>query len=290
MRILFTIPHYFQTAASPQGKAVHGSSLARPEARRMALAQCILALHQLFGSAQFIMQLAAKRTRPANEPLRAEVHVVLCTTGGQHLLEKLPLDAGLYHHHPTQAEPMKLGYECQTVLRDRWGNYDYYCYLEDDSILHDPWLFAKLAWFSSQAGTDAVLLPNRFERGTDPLVHKAYVDGDLAARVTAKFQDVRQVPEFRGTALGVPLVFKRPLNPHSGCYFLSAEQMAHWMRRPHFLDRSQEFIGPLESAATLGIMRTFRIYKPARENASFLEIEHFGTSFLSQLRRPDTSS
>jgi hypothetical protein len=66
--------------------------------------------------------------------------------------------------------------------------------------------------------------------------------------------------------------------------------MAHWMRQPHFLDRSPAFIGPLESAATLGIMRTFRIYKPARENASFLEIEHFGTGFLSQLRRPDASS
>jgi hypothetical protein len=234
------------------------------------------------------MQLAAKRTRAANEPLRAEVHVVLCTTGGQHLLEKLPLDGGLFHHHPTQAEPLKLGYECQAVLRDRWGNYDYYGYLEDDLILHDPWLFAKISWFSSQAGADALLLPNRFERGDSPLVHKAYIDGDLSPRVTAKFQDVGQVPEFKGTALGVPLVFKRPLNPHSGCYFLSAEQMAHWMRQPHFLDRSKAFVGPLESAATLGIMRTFRIYKPARENASFLEIEHFGTGFLSQLRKPGT--
>jgi hypothetical protein len=288
MRILFTIPHYFQQGSSAKSRAVHGSSQARPDVRKGALAQCVLALHQLFGNAQFTMQLAAKRTRPANEGLRAEVHVVICTTAGRHLLESLPVDGMLYHHHPTQAEPLLLGYECQAVLRDRWGNYDYYGFLEDDLILHDPWLFAKIAWFSSQAGADAVLLPNRFERGPGPLVHKAYVDGDLAARVTETFQDTRQVPEFRGTALGVPLVFKRPLNPHAGCYFLTAEQMAHWMRQPHFLDRSSAFIGPLESAATLGIMRTFRIYKPARENASFLEIEHYGTAFLSQLRRPDS--
>jgi hypothetical protein len=290
MRILLTIPHYFEPVPSSKSRAVHGSSRARPDARRAALTQSVLALHQLFGNAQYVMQLAAKRTRPANEVLRAEVHIVICTTGGRHLLETLPVDGALYHHHPTQAELMKLGYECQAVLRDRWGNYDYYCYLEDDLILHDPWLFAKAAWFSSQAGTDAILLPNRFERGPGPLVHKAYVDGDLAARVTEKFQDIRQVPEFRGTALGVPLVFKRPLNPHSGCYFLTAEQLAHWMRQPHFLDRSNAFIGPLESAATLGIMRTFRIYKPARENASFLEIEHHGTAFLSQLRRPDSQA
>jgi hypothetical protein len=180
-----------------------------------------------------------------------------------------------------------LGYECQAVLRDRWGNYDYYCYLEDDLILYDPWLFAKLAWFSSQAGMEALLLPNRFERGTGELVNKAYIDGDLAPGVTARFQDVSEIPDFRGTALGVPLIFKRPLNPHSGCYFLTAEQMARWTRQPDFLDRSSSFVGPLESAATLGIMRAFRIYKPSRENASFLEIEHFGTGFLRQLRRSD---
>jgi hypothetical protein len=60
--------------------------------------------------------------------------------------------------------------------------------------------------------------------------------------------------------------------------------MAYWAAQPHFLDRDTGFIGPLESAATLGIMRTFRVYKPAVENASFLEIEHHGTAFISQLR------
>jgi hypothetical protein len=214
------------------------------------------------------------------------VHVVLCTTGGQHLLEQVNVDSRLYHHHPTQAEPKLLGYECQAVLRDRWGNYDWYGYLEDDLILHDPWLFVKLAWFSALAGPDALLLPNRFERGPDPLVGKAYLDGDLPPRLTERFQDVRVTPELRGTVLGMPLVLRRTLNPHSGCYFLTAEQMARWMRQHHFLDRSAAFVGPLESAATLGIMQTFRIYKPVRENASFLEIEHFGTAFLGQLRRP----
>ncbi len=61
--------------------------------------------------------------------------------------------------------------------------------------------------------------------------------------------------------------------------------METWARQPYFLDRDTRFIGPLESAATLGIMRTFRVYKAAAENAGFFEIEHFGTSFLGQLRR-----
>jgi hypothetical protein len=41
--------------------------------------------------------------------------------------------------------------------------------------------------------------------------------------------------------------------------------------RLDFFDRDTSFIGPLESAATLGIMRAFRIYKPAPEHAAFLE-------------------
>ena len=31
--------------------------------------------------------------------------------------------------------------------------------------------------------------------------------------------------------------------------------MSHWVSQPHFLDHASRFIGPLETAATLGIMR-----------------------------------
>ncbi|MGH7127903.1 MAG: calcium-binding protein, partial [Planctomycetaceae bacterium] len=233
-----------------------------------------------------MMQLVRRRTQPANESLTAELRVVICTTGDRHLLDRLPIDPVLFEHQPASAEPEMLGFECRDVLRDRSGEYDYYCYLEDDLVLHDPWLFSKLAWFTRQAGDENLLLPNRFERGPRPLVHKAYLDGDLAEYVAAAHQNVHETPELRSVLMGVPLLFQRPLNPHAGCFFLSAEQMARWMGRPYFLDRDCSFIGPLESAATLGILRTFRIYKPARQNASFLEIEHHGTRFLSQLRRP----
>ena len=60
--------------------------------------------------------------------------------------------------------------------------------------------------------------------------------------------------------------------------------MRIWAERRDFLDRSTRFIGPLESAATLGVMRAFRIYKPALDVASFLEIEHSGTAFIDNLR------
>jgi len=284
MRLLITIPHYWH-AASEQGQRRHGATSGDVEFRRRAFRQCLLSLHRHFGSAQYVMQLASGRTRPANTRLKTLLHVVVCTTGGRHLLDGSGVAPEFYHHHATRAEPMRLGFECHKVLRDRWGNYDYYGYLEDDLIVHDPSLFLKLNWFQGFAGPDTLLLPNRYEGGTEPLVNKAYVDGDLPEHVTAGFQDVHDRPEITGAWLDVPVIFRRPLNPHSGCFFLTGEQLAHWMKQPYFLDGETSFVGPLESAATLGIQRTFRIYKPAVENGSFLEIEHFGSRFLSKLRR-----
>jgi hypothetical protein len=62
--------------------------------------------------------------------------------------------------------------------------------------------------------------------------------------------------------------------------------MSHWASRPYFLDRATGYIGPLESAATLGGMRTFAVYKPAPRSADFLEVEHFGRAFLDRIRPP----
>jgi hypothetical protein len=125
-----------------------------------------------------------------------------------------------------------------------------------------------------------LLQPNRYEVSPQGAVFKAYIDGDLVAGATAKFQKVEEQPQLVGKIMEQPISFERTLNPHSGCYFLNAEQMAHWAKQSHFLDRDTSFVGPLESAATLGIMRTFRVYKPIPAYANFLEIQHFGVSFL----------
>jgi hypothetical protein len=215
------------------------------------------------------------------------VHVVVFTAGNQHVLDRLPVHPDLYQHYPVDVEPLLLGFQCQKMLRDRWGNYDYYCFLEDDLILHDPWFFTKLSWFNGHVGNDKLLLPNRFERGPGPEFHKAYVDGDLAPRVTARWQNVNDKPQLRSTVMQTSVLFQRPLNPHCGCYFLNAGQMEHWTQQPYFSDQDCSFVGPLESAATLGIMRAFKIYKPAPENACFLEIEHFGDQFIRRKWKSD---
>ena len=100
-------------------------------------------------------------------------------------------------------------------------------------------------------------------------------------RVTERFQNVQEKRLLQGDILGTPVTFSRTLNPHSGCYFLNAAQMEHWSKQPYFLDGDISFICPLESAATLGIMKTFRVYKTTADYTSFLEIQHYGQKFLN---------
>src|SRR5262249_45529931 len=147
-------------------------------------------------------------------------------------------------------------FECHAVLRDRLGAYDFYCYLEDDLLVHDPLFFVKQRWFNGAFGDAAGLMPNPYEVARGRVVPKAYVDGPVRAGASAAFQDVKADPELTGEAFGVRWVFRRTTNPHCGGFFLTAGQMAAWAAAPHFLDRDVRFIGPLESAATLGVMRT----------------------------------
>jgi hypothetical protein len=279
MRILVCIPHFF----NPQGRSRHGSTQAQPDARARALSASLIALHGHFGGSQRLIQIVSREAVPANQESAAQLDVFICTTGEAHLLNTLPLPKGFYHHHPTQAHPPLLGFECHNLLRENIGSYDYYGYMEDDLILHDSWFFHKLAWFNQQVGDKSLLQPNRYELGASPSFVKVYIDGDLPPRLTGPYRRPGAQSTLPATVMGAPLQFQRPLNPHSGCFFLNAAQMQTWSQQPHFWDRRTTFVGPLESAATLSILQTFHIYKSAPQNANFLEIQHAGTAFLSLL-------
>lgn len=281
MKILFTIPHFFE--AGGRGARNYGSIGRAPEPRVAALTLTISALWQAFGPRQFSLNHASRKGLPANGRLRNTMAVCVCTTGSRHLLGRLKHLQDRFTHVPTEADPPLLGYECHRVLKENLGRFDYYCYLEDDLVLRDPLFFQKLAWFQSLAGDEAVLQPNRYEYAVTGGVHKVYIDGELRPRASREFQDPTEQTGLAARALGQVVRFSRTWNPHSGCFFLTEKQMTHWAGQDGFLDRSTAFIGPPESAATLGIMRTFRVYKPALSNAGFLEIEHCGTSYLSLL-------
>lgn len=277
MKILVAIPHFYK----PTGGGFYGSRRPDPKPRSEALAQCLAALHQHFGPRQGLLDVPARCLSETNGATGNAIDIVVCTTGEAHLLSEIP--PGNFRRHVTRARPPLLGYEAHAVLRDGLGNYDWYCYLEDDTLITDPLFFDKLAWFQQLAGEGAVLQPNRYEVSATGTVRKLYIDCNLIEpKLSEPFQDVRNRPRITGQALGKDIVFQRVNNPHAGCFFLSEPQMRHWSRQSHFLDRSTAFAGPLESAATLGVMRTFHLYKPARENASFLEVGHIHVRYLGR--------
>lgn len=284
MRILFAIAHYFHPGTDTD-KAGHGSMRRDPAPRLRALTACVSALHLHYGSSQGVIRISDRTLQPANRPAdNGDGHgidVLVCTTRGRHLLDQLPLSKNLYTHAATNAEPTALGFACAEALRERLGIYDWYCYLEDDLVLHDPDLFRKLAWFTELAGDHGLLQPNRFEAPANGPWRKVYIDGDLADRVTAPFCDPSAASPVRGGHLGRTITFSGARNPHSGCYFLNARQMEALAKRPDLAEPSEAFVGPLESAATLRIMQEFTVYKTTPEHMDFLEIQHAGTAFAS---------
>ena len=88
-------------------------------------------------------------------------------------------------------------------------------------------------------------------------------------------------PSLAAPCPGGPIYFESPKNPHSGCFVLSGGQLQAWVSSKHWLDGDASFISPLESAATLGIAKTFRLYKPVMAMGSWLELQHWGSSFHS---------
>jgi hypothetical protein len=276
MRLLFAIPHFYRPSGAKDGpEPLHGSEGALYNVRAGALAMCLMSLQQTFGKGQADIG----SMNPCNELLASEITVILCTTCGHHLLDRVP--SKLFCHNETNAEPAFLGYECHSVLANNIGNFDYYCYVEDDLLLTDPLFFWKQRWFNAAVGDRAILQPHRFELSPVPPLYKLYIDGPIRdPTIAPRFQDKSVRPLIRASSFGVEIAFERVDNPHSGCFFLNDAQMRRWADAPYFLDRSSDYWGPLESAATLGVMRTFEVYKPALANAGFLEIRHLDNRYL----------
>ena len=110
------------------------------------------------------------------------------------------------------------------------------------------------------------------------MVDRFFIDGPIAE------DDLRRVIPNPSPAIGSPypggsVYFESPRNPHSGCFVLSGPQLQHWVEQAWWQDGDCSLISPLESAASLGVAKTFRVFKPAMPNASWLELQHWGTNF-----------
>jgi hypothetical protein len=288
MKILVTIPHFYHpqgTSGSVSAEGDYGSVGINSQLRIDALSAVLMALLSNWGQMPKVYQYTDKMNRYSYKQNNIEkLDIIICTTQAFHLLAQLENYVDCYRHYESDCEPKLLGFECHRVLKEHLGEYDYYCYLEDDIVIHDVLFFTKLKWFHQCLDNHgAVLQPNRYEL--------AQLAPGQCTRHYIDFEDLREsmpkVPEnyLMGNVMGENIHFSQAQNPHSGCFFLNHQQFEHWVQQPYFLDMDTRYWGPLESAATLGLLKTFTVYKPHFANASFLAVQHVGDTWSRKIMR-----
>ena len=272
MRVLLAIIHYFR---AEEGSRHSSTDAQRRDQRAAVLRQAIESWRGTLGAttALNIEHKRFERIRGAVDGL----DIVVLTNGSDHLLDEDHAKARGVRHVTVRVEnPRMLGFAARRLFAEARNAYDLFCYSEDDLRLTDPGFVAKIAAFQDAFGWRRLLMPNRFEWNPAGPTLKTWIDGDLRAGATEGWR--APLPDEDFLRLGAT-AFRRALNPHSGFHALTAVQLAHWMRQPHFGDDDCAFVSPLESAATLGVLKTFPIYKPFGPDAGFLEIEHLDTRF-----------
>lgn len=283
MRILFVIPHYFGA-----GEAYYGSSDATRRLERIdALRGCINSLHLQFSSPPYILHRNWACT-PVKTPQHHDITVIICTFGTQHLLNDLDIDSACYTHQSSTIDtPLHLGFFCHTILKQQLGNFDWYCYMEDDLAINDSYFITKLELFNQTSGNQQwVAFPHRYELSTARIPKKIYIDGELWP--DNRNQIARMLLPGAVSELQIPwypndVIFTPAANPHSGCFFLNASQFELLVSQPWFGQPLNGLAGPLESAATLPIMALFNIYKTSLDQAHFFEICHGSHSFTKRM-------
>lgn len=279
MRILIAIVHHW----NPHGDGRHASLRRNPEPRRLALQAQLLSLRRM-STRQGIFDFSDKTVLNANQAIRHCFDLRVVTDGENTVLDLLekPYREMVTEEVRKPESPKHLGFEAQKLLAENQDQgFDLLVYLEDDLLVLDAYFFQKIAWFSLQAGPQSLLLPHRVEMPNHlHNVDRLFIDGSIP-KEELQFL-IPDPPSPLSINLGVEeIFFQSPLNPHAGCFALTPIQMKLWSQNACWQDGDCSYISPLESAATLGLVKMFTLYKPAVACASWLEIQHWGTSFHS---------
>ncbi len=291
-RALLILPHYFHG----EDNAIYGStSAAQRGQRRAALERSLQAWRSHFGPCR---ELDWHRGAfDVSDGELESLDIVILVYQDRHLLDDALLARSRATHQTVAIDnPRMLPFGAHALIRRHLGEYDWFVYAEDDLAPTDPAMFRKQLLFQRHFGWQRLLQPNRFETNYVNYGPKTYVDGDIPPDKVARIWQyvAEDSPSLTlDTALGA-LRFERARNPHSGCFMLTSQQAAHWVAQPHFLDLDCSFVTPLESAANLGLLKTFSLYKPVGDARWFLEIEHLDHKFSNfawpeHRRQPSTA-
>ena len=287
LKILVAMAHYYKSDPS----SAHGYGHDTPEQRAAIVSSCLRSLLSTFATRRestFVdldgNGMPVYRRQPADDWNAVQMDLAICTTEGvENLIPLFKVPSGCFRHVKVRLEnPRNLGYGCLQYLRMHAGKYDYYCYLEDDCFIQDPLFFRKLAWFESMFGPEAVLLPHRYSLSAPPDAQKIFSEPELQESYIGRWMNYQKNPRLSAPFGGTMLHFVKPHNPHCGAFFLSSAQFRRYCAREENFVPTSEFVSPLESAATLGLMKTFDVYKMDFSQASFFEMEHYSTQAVGE--------
>lgn len=278
MKALVVLVHYFKAEANPRHASVDA---ARQADRQTAVERVIRGYRGLFGSTSVIDFQKQAFAETSGQGPQIDIRVLTvpeCTLVTPAFRNR----HGVGETAALIENPRTLGFTAYQLFARSAQDYDWFIYSEDDLLVRDPQLFDKLNWFNTTFGDRRVLSPNRFEWNDHAAKQKTFIDGDLSLPTQRRLTGfVHDVDMLTASPLGAPVSLRRARNPHSGFFAITRSQLAYWMAQKHWLDRDVSFVTPLESAATLGLTKTFSVYKPYGTSASFLEIEHLDDRFSS---------
>ena len=278
-RLLFVVPHYYRHR--PESDL--GSESESLRVRSATIGRTLESLHETFGHA-----LSVRPEHRSVVTARNFIEVVVVTTGDDHLMAEIGDAAQLATHVKVDVAPMELGFAAHRILADAKERYDRYGYLEDDILIRDPLLFTKQLWFNATYGADALLQPNRYEASGGL---KVYPDGPLPPEGTAGLSQPAGPVRLEADWYGLDMVFERPSNPHSGCFFVDQEQMGRLAAHPLFGVPHVSFVRTLETAASGPVAETFRVSSqhPRQQTFSKSSTKALTTSSCGAFRRPPPS-
>jgi len=276
MRILLSIAHFFR---AEEGSNHSSTDAHRRDQRAAAIRSVIDAWRGHYGPVSSI-NVWQKKFEPI-AGMADQLDIIVLVNGDNHLLDADYCRArGVRLYDAKLDNPRMLGFTAHRLFADARNIYDVFAFSEDDLRPTGNDLISRILAFQDDFGWRRVVFPNRYEWSSRGPALKTYIDGMLRPGLLAPFEAALPDERFLKGRQGARLVsFQRATNPHCGFFALTAEQLAHWMAQPQFGDQDCSFISPLESAATLGILKTFPIYKPFGRDMGWLEIEHMDTRF-----------
>jgi hypothetical protein len=276
MKFLVVVPHYCGAVSGQISGTEYGSQM-HVLPRVAALNEMLVALHRNFGPKRYA---GPQRSRSPFMKNEATLDIVIVTMQGRNVLDLIGIDATEYQVEYFDGDPLMLSFETQRIARERLGAYDLYAMMEDDLIIYDPAFLEKIVWFQSKFGPDAVLQPQRIEASKGGRLAKSLIDPEFS-QTWPEFVHCDEPDIIAADYHGRELTFQQASNPHSGCWFLTAEQMQEWVRTDYFYDRLPAWCGPLESAATRALAKRFAVYRASAPDPFFLELEHYGVRFAN---------